>query len=76
MSGVAEVKQGMGEIRGFSPRRADPGIGKKMAGTPVEVYQEHFVEKGFERLDLFLLLRDRYGIRSAIYPGSFVHITP
>lgn len=40
------------------------------------LYQEHYVEKDFERLDLFQLLAERYGIESALYPGSFVHITP
>ncbi len=47
-----------------------------MAAKPLDLYQEHFVHKDFERLDLFHLLRDKYGIRSAIYPGSFVHVTP
>jgi len=47
-----------------------------MANNPLDLYQEHFVDKDFERLDLFQLLREKYGITSAIYPGSFVHITP
>lgn len=47
-----------------------------MPKHPLDLYQEHFVDKDFERLDLFQLLREKYGIASAIYPGSFVHITP
>jgi len=47
-----------------------------MPKNPLDLYQEHFVDKDFERLDLFQLLREKYGIASAIYPGSFVHITP
>jgi len=47
-----------------------------MAKFPLDLYQEHFVDKEFERLDLFLLLREKYGIKSAIYPGSFAHVTP
>jgi hypothetical protein len=47
-----------------------------MAKNPMDLYQEHFVDKDFERLDLFHLLRERFAIRRAIYPGSFVHITP
>lgn len=47
-----------------------------MAKNPLDLYQENFVDKEFERLDLFLLLREKYGIKSAIYPGSFVHVTP
>jgi len=40
------------------------------------LYREHYVDKDFARLDLFQLLAERYGIESALYPGSFVHITP
>ncbi len=29
-----------------------------------------------ERLGLFVLLADSFGIRSALYPGSFTHLTP
>ncbi len=47
-----------------------------MAKNPLDLYNEHFVDKEFERLELFQLLCEKYGIRSAIYPGSFVHITP
>lgn len=47
-----------------------------MARNPLDLYQEHFVDKDFERLDLFRLLRGKFAIRSAIYPGSFVHVTP
>jgi hypothetical protein len=47
-----------------------------MSKNPLELYQEHFVAKDFERLELFQRLREKYGIASAIYLGSFVHITP
>jgi hypothetical protein len=43
---------------------------------PLQLYKEHFVDKQFERLQLFLLLNELYDIKSALYPGSFVHITP
>ncbi len=42
----------------------------------LDLYKAHFVDKDFERLDLFQLVRERFAIRSAIYPGSFVHVTP
>ena len=42
----------------------------------IAVYHKHYVDKGFERLDLFQQLAERYSIESALYPGSFVHITP
>lgn len=41
-----------------------------------DLYHTHFVEKQDERLDLFVKLAARFPIRSALYPGSFVHITP
>lgn len=47
-----------------------------MPNNPLELYQEHFVDKDFERLELFQLLREKFGVASAIYLGSFVHVTP
>ncbi len=41
-----------------------------------EIYKHYFVDKGDERLGLFRLLAERFGIESGLYPGSFVHITP
>lgn len=40
------------------------------------LYKEFFTDRDFERLDLFQLLAERYGICSAVYPGSYVHVTP
>jgi hypothetical protein len=40
------------------------------------LYRQYYVDKDFERLDLFQRLAKDYGIESALYPGSFVHITP
>ena len=40
------------------------------------MYENFFLERDFERLDLFQLLAEKYGIESALYPGSYVHITP
>ncbi|MCB8943719.1 MAG: hypothetical protein H6658_08180 [Ardenticatenaceae bacterium] len=47
-----------------------------MKKTAVDLYQQHFVDKQFERLDLFQILAEQYGIERVLYPGSFVHITP
>ena len=47
-----------------------------MAKTARQLYDEHFTSKGFERTDLFELLVDRFGARRALYPGSFVHVSP
>jgi hypothetical protein len=43
---------------------------------PASLYKQNYVDKDFERLGLFVLLKDRYGIESALYPGSYIHITP
>jgi hypothetical protein len=42
----------------------------------MKYYEEYFIVRDFERLDLFQLLAKQYDIRSAVYPGSFVHVTP
>lgn len=47
-----------------------------MTKNRLAYYNEHFVAKDFERLDLFQLLREKYGVKTSIYPGSFVHVTP
>ena len=43
---------------------------------PLALYHQYYVERDFERLDLFQLLAEKYHIQSVLYPGSFVHITP
>lgn len=41
-----------------------------------DLYRKYFVERQFERLDLFQLIADEFNIKRALYPGSFVHVTP
>ena len=43
--------------------------------TP-RLYQQYFIDKQDERRGLFQLVTDKFKIKSGIYPGSFVHITP
>ena len=45
-------------------------------GTASSMYQKYHVEKQDERLGLFERLVVRYSVRSALYPGSFMHVTP
>ena len=47
-----------------------------MAKTTLPLYEDHFVSKQFERLNLFEALVQRYPIRRVLYPGCFVHVTP
>lgn len=42
----------------------------------LEIYKKYFIENNFKRLGSFELLRDQFNIESALYLGSFVHITP
>jgi len=44
--------------------------------TALKLYEKHYVENDFERIDLFRLLVERFGIQSALYPGSFAHLSP
>ena len=60
-------------VRGLENGRV---IIRVMAKNIFDLYKQHFVDKEFERLELFQLLREKYGGVSAIYPGSFVHVTP
>ncbi|WP_440951838.1 hypothetical protein [Methanococcoides sp. FTZ1] len=41
-----------------------------------ELYRESYVENNFERADMFEAIRSRFNINCALYPGSFVHVTP
>lgn len=40
------------------------------------MYNKFFADRNNTRLDLFRRLKEKYGLESSIYPGSFVHITP
>ncbi|MGI2336766.1 MAG: class I SAM-dependent methyltransferase [Dehalogenimonas sp.] len=44
--------------------------------TAEKLYHQFFVSNDFDRIDLFELLTKSYKIQRALYPGSFVHITP
>lgn len=34
------------------------------------------MDRDYEQVDLFRLLKKTYGLRNVIYPGSFIHISP
>jgi len=40
------------------------------------LYNEYFIKKNDERIELFKILSDIFNIKNGMYPGSFVHITP
>jgi len=39
-------------------------------------YQQYYRDMQFERAGLFKLIQQEYGCVEALYPGSFIHITP
>lgn len=47
-----------------------------MAKSPAQTYREYHIDKSDERLDLFRGLVEHFGVTDALYPGSFVHVTP
>lgn len=47
-----------------------------MARNPFALYDTYHVSRSDEREGLFSLVRERYGVERALYPGCFVHITP
>lgn len=42
----------------------------------LKLYEKYFVQNQSERPGLFRAIKEKYGCSSAIYPGSFLHITP
>lgn len=44
--------------------------------TQAELYKKYFKDDSFERKHLWELLVNTFEIKRAVYPGSFIHITP
>ncbi len=42
----------------------------------IRLYEEEFINKQFERKELFEALQAKYNFERALYPGSYVHVTP
>lgn len=47
-----------------------------MTKSALDLYKKYFLERQFERLDLFQIILNKFNVQKALYPGSFVHITP
>ena len=41
-----------------------------------ELYEKYVRANGFERVGLFESLTEHFGVKRALYPGSFVHVSP
>jgi len=44
--------------------------------NPLLLYQKYHMDREDERLDIFKIIAEKFKIKTALYPGSFVHITP
>lgn len=44
--------------------------------NPPSLYKKYHIDKEDERLGIFTILAEKFKIKNALYPGSFVHITP
>ena len=42
----------------------------------LQLYEKYFVDNQSERPGLFRAIKERYSCTSAVYPGSFIHVTP
>jgi len=48
-----------------------------LAKVPVaKLYNHYYIDRKFERLNLFRQIQQKYGDQRVLYPGSYVHITP
>ena len=47
-----------------------------MSKSALDLYKKYFQDRQFERLDLFEIIAENFDVQRALYPGSFVHITP
>ena len=53
--------------------------GDKIVSTGNKAYQaykKYYIDRDYEQVDLFRLLKNEYDISSAVYPGSYIHISP
>ena len=42
----------------------------------LSLYKQYYIDKDNENIGQFTILADKFNVKSALYPGSFVHITP
>jgi len=42
----------------------------------LQAYQKYYIDRDYEQVDLFRLLHKEYRISNAVYPGSYIQISP
>lgn len=48
----------------------------KKTDTHYLSYRKYYIDRDYEQVDLFHLLKNKFNIVSAIYPGSYIQISP
>jgi hypothetical protein len=48
----------------------------KPANDTHEAYNKYYIDRDYEQVDLFRLLKNQYDISKVVYPGSYIHISP
>ena len=41
-----------------------------------QAYRKYYIDRDYEQIDLFRSIRNSYHVSKAIYPGSYIHISP
>ena len=42
----------------------------------IQAYKHYYIDRDYEQVDLFRLLKKTYGMMKVIYPGSYIHVSP
>ena len=42
----------------------------------IQAYKQYYIDRDYEQVDLFRLLKETYRLEKVIYPGSYIHISP
>lgn len=48
----------------------------KSSNFITQTYKKYYSDRDYEQIDLFRQIKDKWGIKRAVYPGSYVHISP
>ena len=42
----------------------------------IQLYEKYYIRREYEQVDLFRLLKSTFAVNNAIYPGSYIQISP
>ena len=42
----------------------------------IQAYKNYYIDREYEQVELFQLLKNAYEISRVIYPGSYIHVSP